>query len=76
MLLTSKLVVGSSSFFLNLGLSQPHFGFFLGLLFIDNFFVNSDRKQERSRKSMHRSIPHSFRKSPAPSENRFAAILN
>ena len=50
-------------------------------LFLDfNFLVyttidNGDRKQERRRKSMYRSILLSLEKSPAPCENRFTAIL-
>ena len=55
------------------------FIFFLGSLFIlqlTNIDDNGDRKQERRVKSIQHSIPHSFRKSPAPSKNRLAAILN
>ena len=53
--------------------------FFLGSLFIlqlTNIDNNGDKKQEIRVKSMQHSIPHSFRKSQAPSENRLAAILN
>ena len=56
--------------FFNLGLSRPLFGFlfFLGSSFIIQLtnFDNGDRKQERRRKCMLRSIPHSLEKAQRP----------
>ena len=51
-------------------LSRPLFGlsFFLGSLFLLQLtnFENGDKKQERRRKSMHRSIPHSLDNAQRP----------